>query len=370
MKRKLEPESWLVSAGRAEEAGAPLNVPMTPASNFILGGDRIYTRVTGAPNWTALEALIGGLEGGDAVAYASGMAAAAAVFDQLPARARVVLPDDCYYGVAELAKRGERSGRWSVDKVPVDDTGAWLAALESSDLVWLESPSNPLLIVADLQTICGAPRKPGSILAVDNTFATPLNQRPLEVGADISMHSATKFIGGHSDLLAGLLVTRRADLLEGCLASRKVQGATPGTLEAFLAVRGARTLSLRLAKAQENAGRLARWLRGHPNVTRVLYPGLRDHPTHAVAAAQLDGFGSMISFEVQGGEEAAEAVCRQTRLVRHATSLGSVESTMERRAANAGQEHLSPSLLRLSVGIEAVEDILADLEEAFAAVYR
>lgn len=362
---KLSLESWLVAAGRPTEPGSALNVPIVPASNFELGGQRVYTRDSGSPGWEALEEIVGGLEGGEAIAYSSGMAAVAAVFDQLEQGARVVLPDDCYHGVSELASSGDRRGRWQLARLAVEDTAGWVAAAQSADLLWLESPSNPLLTVADLHTICSAPRKTGAILVVDNTFATPLNQRPLELGADISMHSATKFIGGHSDLLAGLLVTNRPEWLQSIRRSRTIGGATPGTLEAFLAVRGLRTMALRLEKAQDTAGRLASWLEGHGAVERVRYPGLKSHPSHAIASAQLDGFGTMISFDVAGGAEAADAVCRKVGLIRHATSLGSVESTMERRAAVPGQEHLPPSLLRLSVGIESFSDLCADLEQAF-----
>lgn len=363
---KLTPGSWLVAAGRPSEPGSALNVPIVPASNFELGGSRVYTRDSGSPGWEALEEIVGGLEGGDAIAYSSGMAAVAAVFDQLSTGAQVVLPDDCYHGVSELARSGQRKGQWQVNRLAVEDTAAWIDAAQHSDLLWLESPSNPLLTVADLKAICSAPRKSGAILVVDNTFATPLNQRPLELGADISMHSATKFIGGHSDLLAGLLITNRPELLAGIRKSRTVGGATLGTLEAFLAVRGLRTLALRLEKAQETAGRLAMWLASHDAVELVRYPGLESHPTHALAAAQLDGFGTMISFDVAGGADAADAVCRRTELIRHATSLGSVESTMERRGAVPGQEHLPPSLLRLSVGIESYWDLCSDLEQALA----
>jgi len=361
---KLSLQSWLVAAGRPKEAGSQLNVPIVPASNFDLGGTRVYTRDSGSPGWEALEEIVGGLEGGDAIAYSSGMAAVAAVFDQLGQGARVVLPADCYHGVSELASSGERRGLWQVRRLAVEDIAEWIAEARDADLLWVESPSNPLLCVADLKAICSAPRKTGAILAVDNTFATPLNQRPLELGADISMHSATKFIGGHSDLLAGILVTNRADLLEGFSKSRTLAGATPGVLEAFLAVRGLRTMAIRLEKAQDTAGRLARWLDGHAAVGLVRYPGLESHPTHAIAAALLDGFGSMISFDVGGGSEAADKVCQSVKLIRHATSLGSVESTMERRAAVPGQEHLPPSLLRLSVGIESFEDLRDDLEQA------
>jgi len=365
MKSKLTAQSWLVAAGRGEEPGSPLNVPIVPASSFNLGGERIYARDSGSPGWEALEEIIGGLEGGEAVAFSSGMAAAAAVFDQLGSGTRVVIPDDCYHGVAELARVGQKKGIWTVNKVAVEDTAGWIAAAAESDLVWLESPSNPLLTVADLKIICQAPRRPNAILAVDNTFATPLNQQPLKLGADVSTHSATKFIGGHSDLLGGLLVTNHSNLLDDFRQARTLGGATPGVLEAFLAVRGCRTLALRLEKAQETAGQLAAWLESHSCVEAVRYPGLKSHPTHELAAAQLGGFGSMISFDVAGGAQTADTVCGAVNLIRHATSLGSVESTMERRAANHGQEHLPSSLLRLSVGIESFEDLCADLEQAF-----
>jgi cystathionine gamma-synthase len=329
---KLSTESWLVSAGRPDKPGAPLNTPPVPASNYLLGGDREYARDGSTPTWEALEAIIGSIEGGESVAFASGMGAAAAVFDLLDSGARVVLPDDCYQGVAHLAENGERRGRWKLERIAVEDTAAWLEA--------------------------------ASILAVDNTFATPLNQQPLQRGADVSMHSVTKFIGGHSDLLAGIVSVRDPGLLGALRRSRTLGGATPGTLESWLAVRGARTLALRLERAQQNAGRLAAWLEGHPRVEKVRYPGLPGDPGHSIAAAQLSGFGSMISFDVAGGAGAADAVCRNIRLIRHASSLGAVESTMERRAANAGQEHLPPSLLRLSVGIESCDDLEADLDQA------
>jgi cystathionine gamma-synthase len=364
----LSLESWLVAAGRDTTPGAPLNVPPMPASNFILGGERAYARDAGTSTWEALEALVGGLESGRAVAFATGMAAIAAVFDQLVTGARVVLPEDCYQGVAALAESGASKGRWSVQRLPVDDTDGWLRACAVADLIWLESPSNPLLTVADLPAICAATRKPGAIVAVDNTFATPLNQQPLASGATVSLQSATKFIGGHSDLLAGVATTRDDALWQGLRRSRELTGATPGTLEAFLAVRGARTLALRLERAQQSAMWLAERLERHPRVSCVRYPGLPSHPTHAVAKRVLGGFGSMLSFDVRGGAAAADAVCHRVQLIRHATSLGAVESTMERRAAIPGQQHLPPSLLRLSVGIENVNDLWADLTAALHAL--
>lgn len=365
--REISPESWLVSAGRNSEPGAPLNVPLVPASNFILGSRYEYSRDDGTPTWEALEELVGGLESGKSVAFASGMAAIAAVFDQLRSAALVVLPDDCYQGVSGLAEAGVAKGRWQVQRVAVEDTAGWIRACETADLVWLESPSNPLLTVADIEAVCSAPRKLGAIIAVDNTFATPLNQQPLDFGATVSLQSATKFIGGHSDLLAGVATTRDETLWRALRKSRELTGATPGTLEAFLAVRGARTLALRLERAQRTALLLAGRLEAHPLVSRVRYPGLPSHPTYAVAKRVLRGYGTIISFDVRGGAEAAEAVCRNVQLIRHATSLGAVESTMERRAAIPGQQHLPASLLRLSVGIEQAEDLWKDLDNALRA---
>jgi cystathionine gamma-synthase len=361
-------ESWLVSAGRDRRPGAPLNVPPWPASNFVLGERRAYSRDDGTPGWEALEEIVGGLEGGSSVSFASGMAAAAAIIDNLATGSVVALPDDCYQGVAALAKAGESRGRWRVHRVSVADTEGWVEMCGVADLIWLESPSNPLLTVGDLAAICAAPRKRGAILAVDNTFATPLNQRPLNLGADAAVQSVTKFIGGHSDLLGGVVTVRDESLLASLRHARELGGATPGALETFLAVRGARTLALRLERAQRNAMILAERLERHPNVALTRYPGLTSHPTHDTARRQLKGFGTIISFDVRGDAAAADAVCAGLQLIQHATSLGAVESTIERRASIPGQEHLPPALLRLSVGIEAVEDLWTDLDRALRNV--
>src|SRR5579859_6102285 len=361
-------ESWLVSAGRDRRPGSPLNVPLCPASNFVLGERRAYSRDDATPSWEALEEIVGGLEGGSSVSFASGMAGIAAIFDQLHTGSVVALSDDCYQAVAGLANAGQSRGRWTVHRLAVSDTAGWIEMCGEADLIWLESPSNPLLTVADLDAICAAPRKRGAILGVDNTFATPLNQRPLALGADVAMQSATKFIGGHSDLLAGVVTVRDANLLAALRQAREFAGATPGALETFLAVRGARTLALRLERAQHNALILAERLCGHPTVTLTRYPGLASHPTHEAARRQLKGFGTIISFDVRGGASAADAVCAGLQLIQHATSLGAVESTIERRASIPGQEHLPPALLRLSVGIEAVEDLWTDLDRALRNV--
>ncbi len=361
---KLSTESWLVKAARPEGDGSPLNVPMVLASNYLLGAGIQYSREDSTPTWSALETIVGGLEGGESIAFSTGMAAVAAVFERLDNGSKIAVADDCYHGVVKLAEKGQAQGRWCVTRVAVTDTTGWKDALLECDLVWLESPSNPLLLIADLKTICEAPRKPGAILAIDNTVATPLNQQPLLLGADVSMQSGTKFIGGHSDLLMGLLSTRDAALAAEFRAARLLHGATPGVMEAFLATRGLRTLALRLERAESNAMVLAYFLAQHPALENVRYPGLEQHPQHQLAKQQMKGFGALISFEVKAGAMAADSVCKSTRLISHATSLGSVESTMERRSAQAGQEHLAPGLIRLSVGIESVEELQTDLDQA------
>lgn len=358
--------SWVVAGGRPHGPGDPSNVGMTPASAFRHGDPRVYAREGGTPGWEAFEAVVAGLEHGQAVAFSSGMAAVAAVLDDVPPGGLVVVPDDCYQGVARLVASREERGRFRIRRLPTAATAAWLDALEAASLVWLESPSNPLMELADVPTICAADRPGDCVVVVDNTFATPLNQRPLDLGADVVVHAATKFLGGHSDLLAGVVVAR-PDRAEHLRWTRATTGATPGTLEMFLALRGVRTLALRLRAAEATAAVLARRLADHAEVTRVRWPGLAEDPGHDVAARTLAGFGAMMSFEVTGGADRANAMCEATRLVRHATSLGGIESSMERRGGHAGQEHLPPSLVRLSVGCEDAEDLWADLAGALDA---
>ncbi len=367
--RGWRPQTTLICAGRpAREAGQPLNVPIVAASNFHAGSPggvavREYARDHGTPGWEAFEEVIGELEGGRAVAFSSGMAAAAAVLDLLPAGARVVAPADCYAGMRALLADGQQSGRWTAELVDVTDTAATSAAVRRADLAWLESPTNPLLGIADLPALCDAARSGGALAAVDNTFATPLLQRPLAMGAHIAVHSATKFLGGHSDLLLGVAVASSPELAERLRRHRELAGAIPGALEAFLALRGLRTLALRLEQAQRSAGELARRLSGHPAVNRVYYPGLPADPGHARAAKQMTGFGAMLAFELPSAAD-ADAVCASVRVVQPATSLGGVESTIERRAKLAGEDHLPPGLLRLSVGCEHIDDVWDDLAAA------
>ena len=365
------PQTVLITAGRpTDEPGQPLNVPIVMASNFRAGnlggtGGREYSRNNGTPGWEALEEVVGQLEGGEAVAFASGMGAVAAVFDLVSAGARVMAPTDCYAGARALLADGQRQGRWQVDLVDITDTRGAVAAARRADLVWLESPTNPLLDIADLPALCTAARDAGALVAVDNTFATPLLQQPIALGAHIAVHSATKFLGGHSDLLLGMAVADASRLAEQLRHRREVAGAVPGALETFLVLRGLRTLALRLDQGQRSATVLAQRLADHRAVNRVRYPGLGDHPGHARAAAQMAGFGAMIGFEVETAA-AADAICDSVCVIRSATSLGGVESTIERRGKLSGQEHLPPGFLRLSVGCEHVEDIWDDIANALA----
>ena len=358
------PETWLIAAARNRAEGEPLNVQPVFASNFYLPHERVYSRSEGTATTDALEDLLGGLEGGRALAFASGMAAVSAVFHRLPVGSRLAVPVDPYHGVAGIVAEGEAQGRWTVDHLDQADTQAWIDALQVCDLVWLESPENPLITVADLPAICGAPRPATTLVGVDSTFATPLNQQPLDYGADVVMHSATKFIGGHSDLLAGALVVARDDLFDEFYERRLLYGATIGGMEAFLTIRGARTLGLRLDKAQANAIELAQRLEAHPGISRVRYPGLASHGTHEVAKRFMNGFGAMLSFETDGDAERCDAVLNRLELVNHATSLGGVETTVERRASIPGQQRIPPTLVRMSVGCEHVDDLWADLDQA------
>ena len=374
-----------MSAGRPAGAGEPLNVPVVLASTFHAatgslvtgpgngsgsgGAGREYARDDATPGWEALEQVLGELEGGAAVSFSSGMAAIAAVLDLLPTGAHVVAPTDCYTGVRALLNDGRRQGRWSVELVDVTDTLAGVAAAARADLLWLESPTNPLLQVADLPALCAAGRAGGALVGVDNTFATPLLQQPLALGADVVVHSATKFIGGHSDLLLGAAVAADPDLAGRLRRRRELAGATPGALETYLALRGMRTMAVRLERGQRGAGELARRLAEHPAVGRVCYPGLSSDPGHARAAAQMSGFGAILAFELPDAA-AADAVCATVGVIRSATSLGGVESTIERRAKLPGQEHVPPGLLRLSIGCEHVEDLWDDLAAALASAFQ
>jgi cystathionine gamma-synthase len=365
------PATLAVTAGRpARTPNAPRNVPLVLASTYVASpsgpqpGDLGYGRWTN-PTWQAFETALGALEGGEALLFASGMAAVAAVVDQVPDGGRVVVPDAAYNGtLALLGELAERS-RLDVVRVGIADTDAVRDALApGAHLVWLETPTNPLLEVADLPALVEAGHAAGAVVAVDNTFATSLVQTPLAHGADVVVHSVTKYLSGHSDVLLGVAVTKDPQIAERLQRHRTTHGAIPGTAEAWLALRGLRTLHLRVERAAANAAELARRLSGHPAVARVRHPSLPGDPGHVRAAQQMRGFGAIVAIELAGGAAAAEALAERVELWVHATSLGGVESTLERRRRHASEPVTVPeSLVRLSVGVEDVEDLWADLEQ-------
>jgi cystathionine gamma-synthase len=333
---------------------------------FHHGDDNRYLRVESSETIRSFEAAVGALEGGEAIAFASGTAAAAAVVEGQPAGIVAVVPAAVYGGTAVLFAEQVRLGRMTVREVDITDTPATVAALDGADLIWVESPTNPLLGIADLPVIVEAAHAAGAVVYVDSTFNTPLVVRPLDLGADVVMHAATKALAGHSDLLMGVLVTRSPERAEALRSRRVRTGAMPGALECFLALRGLRTLAVRMERAQANALELATRLSQHPRVARVRYPGLPSDPFHERATRLHRGYGAVISFDVDGSAADAEAVCERVRLITHATSLGGVESLMERRARypTDAARGTPPTLLRLSVGIEHVDDLWADLRRA------
>ena len=362
--RDRDKGTFLIAAGRDRSIGAPLNSPPMPASNFYLPHERVYSRSEQTETVNRLEELVGGIEGGNALMFGSGMAAAAAVLHRLPAGSTLALPTDPYHGVNGLAEEGEAQGRWKIWRIHPNDTDTWVDACATADLVWIETPANPLVDVTDLLTVCAAPRREGTIIAVDSTFATPICQLPLDLGADIVMHSATKFLGGHSDLLAGALIVRSDDLRDELYQRRLLNGGVIGSLEAFLTLRGMRTLHLRMERALENAEQLAHRLKAHPNVAKVRYPGLQDDPNNTIASTFMNGYGAVLSFETTDGGAQATRACETVKVIHHATSLGGVETTMERRSVIPGQENIPPSLIRMSVGCEEFDDLWADLDAA------
>jgi len=359
----LRPATVAVHAGRPTQPGGPVNPPIELSSTFRHGGDRLYGRDDNE-TWVAFEAALGALEGGNALAFASGMAAISAVFETLPIGATVVVPADAYNGTRRWCADAAGRGRLTARLVDVTDTASVLHASEGAQLVWLESPTNPCLDIADIATIAVGAHERGAVVAVDNTLATPLLQRPLELGADIVVHSVTKFLAGHSDLLMGAVVTADEGVLEAIRSRRTLYGGIPGPVEAWLALRGLRTLSARLERAQPTAGELARRLVAHAAVARVRYPGLPEDPGHELASRQMAGPGAMVSFEVRGGAEPAEAVCSAVTVLTPATSLGGVETLIERRGRYLFEEGTPPGLLRMSVGLEDVEDLWDDLAQA------
>jgi cystathionine gamma-synthase len=330
------------------------------------------------PTRRALEATIAALEDAThGLAFASGLAATQAIFGLLEPGDRMVMSDDVYGGTARLATRVMSRYGLKTDAVDLRDLDAVAAAFggpQPARLAWIETPTNPLLKVLDISAIARLAATTGTMTVVDNTFATPFLQRPLNLGADLVLHSATKYLGGHSDVIGGLVATRSDELAERLRFLQNAQGAVPSPFDAWLLMRGMRTLTVRMERACANAGLIAVWLTGRPEVEQVHYPGLADHPQAELVGRQMRLPGAMVSFELRGGEAAARAVAGATRLFTLAESLGAVESLIEvpavmTHASVAESPMAVPSgLVRLSVGIESVDDLIADLEAAFGAV--
>jgi cystathionine gamma-synthase len=348
----LSPATVVVHAGRPpHETDQPLNAPIQMASTYVAGGDLEYGRYAN-PTWSAFEEALGALEGGRALAFSSGLAAVSTVLDLVGQDGVVVAPRHAYLGSIGQLGDLEARGRLKAVLVDIADTDAVIAELDDAALLWIESPTNPALEVADVQRLVEAGHEAGASVVVDNTFATPLLQKPLELGADIVLHSVTKVLAGHSDVVMGALVVQDQQLYDVLKGRRDLVGAIPVTLESWLALRGLRTLHLRVERSQANAAELARRLSEHGAFAEVRYPG----------------FGAVISV-VLPTAEAADVLTHSTSLWVHATSLGSVESTFERRRRWKGEASTIPEgLVRMSVGIEDVEDLWADLEQALALI--
>jgi len=372
-----------VGQQRDERTGAVVP-PLHLSSTFVQAeagkwGEFDYSR-SGNPTRKALETTLASLEEGvGALAFASGMAATTCVVASLRSGDHVVAGTDIYGGTYRLLhKVANRAGIQVTLADSTDPANIAAAMTGATKLVWVESPGNPRMTISDLAACAEVAHRGGALLGVDNTFATPVLTRPLELGADVVMHSATKYLGGHSDLLGGALVVRDKSLLDDLYFVQNATGAVMGPLEAFLCSRGIKTLELRVREQCATALRLAQWLQGHPRVVRVLYPGLPDHPGHATAQRQMaGGFGAMLSFELRGDLSATQRFVESTQLFQLAVSLGAVESLIEQPASmshasydasDRAKHGIVDGLVRLSVGLEAFEDLQADLESAFAAV--
>lgn len=372
----IDPATAVVSLGRPpRENDGSLNPSITLTSTYHgalspAAGERVYARFAN-PSWDPLEEAVATLEGSGipGVAFASGMAAVASVFSLVPIGGIAVVPSSSYSGTIGLARQLHANGALrlrEVDPTQVDET---VAAMEGADLVWLESPTNPMLDVLDLTYLVTASKAAGAIAVVDNTFATPLRQRPFEFGADIVVHSATKFISGHSDVILGLALARDEEIRGRLHSYRTLHGAIPGPFEAWLALRGLRTLAVRLDRAESNAAEIASRLMGSAEISRVRYPGLAGDPGHQLAVKQMTGFGALVSIEFVGEVSAAERFVTSLSLITPATSLGGVETLAERRRRQPAEPVQVPaSLVRLSFGIEHVEDLWRDISAALAKV--
>lgn len=381
--RRYQLATQVIHAGQSPDptTGAVM-VPIYATSTYAQESPGVhsgfeYSR-TQNPTRFAYERCVAALEGGHAAfAFASGMAATATVLELLDSGSHVVAMDDLYGGTYRLFERvRKRTAGLSVSYLDLNDMRALEEALTPrTQMIWVETPTNPTLKLVDIAAVAALARARGLLLVVDNTFASPMLQQPIALGADIVIHSATKYLNGHSDMVGGIAVAASEALAEKLAFLQNSAGAVQGPFDSFLALRGLKTLALRMKAHCGNAQHIAEWLQGHAGVTDVIYPGLSSHPDHALACRQMSGFGGLISIRVAGGAEGARRFCERTRLFTLAESLGGVESLVnhpalmthasippDRRAALG----ITDDLVRLSVGVEAVEDLIADLEHALA----
>ncbi|MER9274526.1 PLP-dependent aspartate aminotransferase family protein [Mesorhizobium sp. M0643] len=371
-------ETKAIHSGRAfDPSTGAVSIPLHTSTTFERGADGSfpfgfeYTRDAN-PTRNAFESAMAALEGGyEGIAFASGMAAIAAVFESHPSTGRIVLPDDMYFGIRSLMDETDIGSRFDFAAVDMRDLDAVRDAVTSkrTGLVWVETPSNPMIRVVDISAICKIAHEAGALAVVDNTWATPVLQRPLELGADAVMHSATKYIGGHSDLMAGVVVVPHSSPLGRPLRMvQKHKGSVAAPFDCWLALRGLQTLPIRMRAHCEGAQKVAEALSSHPRVEKVLFPGLQDDPGHDLATRQMSDYGAMLSFIVEGGTDAAMAVAARLNLVVRATSLGGTHSLIEHRASVEGAKSKAPGgLLRMSVGLEHPQDIIDDLMQALSA---
>ncbi len=379
-------DTLLIHGGQEPDpATGAITPPIHPSSTFIrqqIDDDAAYRYARGSnPTRAALEGILAELEHGVAAsAFSSGMAAVTAALQLLSGGEHAIVGYDCYLSTYNLFANDLPRYGISADFVDLTDIEAVRAAVKSNTrMIWIETPTNPLLDIVDLQAMAEIGREAGAITAVDNTFASPYCQNPIDEGIDLVIHSTTKYLGGHSDLLGGAVISRTAELAERITDRQYYLGAVPSPFDCWLLMRGMRTLGVRMRQHMANAQAVAEWLSGHPKVTRVLYPGLPDHPGHELACRQMrGGFSGMVSFDVEGGSAAARRVSERTRVFKLATSLGGVESLifpptawleteptlMAQIPGSPWAQH--PGLIRLSVGIETAKDLINDLECALS----
>ncbi len=365
---KLATETKVVAAGRPEKKpDGALNPPIALNSTFHEGGPIGYARY-GNETWSALEDAISILEGGKSLIFSSGMGAISCVISLLPEASVIVAAHNGYQGTTTMLKKMHEDKRLEVRFVDLANTEAVLAAIPGAKMLYLESPTNPGIEVVDLPTVIAAGKVAHCVVVVDNTLATPMIQNPLALGADITLHSVTKYLSGHSDLLLGSISTKENALYGRLEQARRYSGSIAGPFEAWLALRGLRTFALRMQRSQENALELANRLVKDPRVLKVRYPGLVTDPYHERAKSFMKGFGAMISFEVNATTAQIDQMCDFSKLITNATSLGGVESIWERRRRWATESHTIPeNLIRFSVGIESVDDLWSDIQFAFTA---